>query len=185
MTTLASRLLWRLDMNLVALSALLVGSLFCCVLGCSGSNPENPADTQSSRLDVVPTQVSATITLLDDAPLGISICARGSGLPPGSPVYLAYSGVPGIPAFTAGTSLGFVDQDGTYRVKDSSEVLVGDCSVKELTGGIDVTVYTSQDSSTPQPTPVEPGHAFAVATIPTEFWCSNGSGGMDFNGGCH
>jgi hypothetical protein len=172
-------------MNLVALSSLLVGSLSLGALGCSGSSPDNPADPQGSRIDIVPTSVSATVTLLDGAPLGITICARGSGLPPGSPVYLAYSGVPGIPSFTAGTSLGSVEQDGTYDVKDSSEVLVGDCSARELTGDIDVAVYTSQDTSTSQPTPVEPGHAFAVATIPAGFWCSNGSGGMDFNGGCH
>jgi len=172
-------------MNLFAPSALLVGFLSFGVLGCSGSNPESPADEQSSRLEMVATYVSATITLVDGAPAGIAVCARGAGFPPRSPVYLAYSGVPGIPAFTAGWSLGSVDQDGTYSVNDSSEALVGRCAARDLTGDIEVTVYTSQDASTTQPTPVEPGHAFAVATIPAEFWCRNGSGGMDFNGGCH
>jgi hypothetical protein len=168
-------------MNRVALSTLLFASISFGVLGCSGGSPEDPADSQSSVVGIEPASVGATVTLLDGARFGIAVCADGSGLPPGADVFLSYSNVPGVPPFTVG-SVGSVDREGAYSVKDSSEVLVGVCSAEALMGNVTVTVLASQDAS---PGPNEPVRPFATATIPAEFWCSNGSAGMDFNGGCH
>jgi hypothetical protein len=172
-------------MNHVPLFALLVGSLSFGALGCSGSDARNADDDQGSPLiSALPASLSATVTPLDDTPFGISVCVSGSGLPPGSPVYLSYSNVPGLAPFTEGTSVGSVDQDGTYSVKDTSLALRGDCTGAQLGGDVTVHVSTSPDASTSQPTYTDADRAFATATLPAALWCSNGSGAIDFNGGC-
>jgi hypothetical protein len=172
-------------MNHVSLFALLVGSLSFVALGCSGSVVGSAADGQGSPLiHALPASVSATVTRFDDTPFGITVCATGSGLPPGSPVYLSYSNVPGVAPFTEGTSVGSIDQDGTYSVKDTSLVLMGDCTGAELGGDVTVQVSASQGASTSQSTSTDSDRPFATATLPAALWCSNGSGAIDFNGGC-
>jgi hypothetical protein len=172
-------------MNHLPLLALLVGSLSFGALGCSGSDAGSAADGQGSpQLRALPASVSATVTRLDGTPFGIQVCATGSGLPPGSPVYLSYSNVPGMPPFTEGTSVGSVDQDGTYGVKDTSLVLGGDCTGAQLGGDVTVHVSTSQEASPSQSTLVDSDRAAASATLPAALWCRNGSGAVDFNGGC-
>jgi hypothetical protein len=172
-------------MNPVPLFALLVGFLSLGTLGCSGSAATNGSDDRGSPLiSALPTSLSATVTLLDDTPFGISVCATGSGLPPGSPVYLSYSNVPGLAPFTEGTSVGAVDQDGAYSVSDMSLALRGHCTAAQLAGDVTVHVSTSPDASTSQSTYSDDDRAFATATLPAALWCSNGSGAIDFNGGC-
>jgi hypothetical protein len=73
---------------------------------------------------------------------------------------------------------------GTYSVKDTSLALRGDCTGAQLGSDVTVHVSMSPDASTSQSTYSDADRAFATATPPAALWCSNGSGAIDFNGGC-
>jgi hypothetical protein len=175
------------SIGLAVASIAVLSSLAAC-----GGSPESQGSTRASdsisSLDAQTVILHTSVSFLDDAPLGITVCGSGIALPSGVPVYIVYSGIPlngtglqvgdhTVPPFSSAV-LAQANGDASYAFTDHEPLGGPDCSPDELNGEVTVAVYGGEDpASDPSETP------FAIGKVPAKYWCANG-GALSFNGGC-